>query len=418
MSFYVMLIVLLLIAGVVVALVWQLPTEFRPPKNIPEHKKYISVHEKSSEPDSKELSVVTQSIVPLDSEAALPVMYKDLRAHLQSGIEKIFESSENATDKPAPALLRAQVDERILEEALLNAEGMDQFRTEQIKLQQLLNDPASQLAELSQHITADPVLTAKVLKLSNSAYFGISQKIDSINHALMLLGLQNIKNILYREGLRGLFDARAVRNRAVVARIWRHSNLVCICAQHFSDLFEGMNRGTLFTLGIVHDIGKLILMDRFGKVAKKPSRADDYPLDIFISEEDQLFGVNHAVIGGCILENWKFSDLMVQAVMMHHAPSFMDMQQTQLPWKNQKYVVALFLADQVARMFNNWNEGVANVYPLHASYWGLVDRKKFATKILDINFLNQMRAAEMLALSEHPAANAFNPSPSGKGNNV
>ena len=329
-------------------------------------------------------------------------MFKDLRTHLTKGIEKVFsENVPAAEERPLPRT-REQVNPKVLKEALGYLEGMDQFRTRQFELQKLLNDPRSQLTELSKIITADPLLTTKVLKMANSPYFGLTQKIDSIGHALMILGLQNVKNIMYREGLRGMFDTGPVQNKNEVAKLWRHCNLVCICAQHFHDLFEGLNRGTLFTLGIVHDIGKLMLMNISRKAGQKTATDEEYPLDILIGEEDQLFGINHAVLGGITLENWNFSELMTQAVIMHHTPSFIEAGDNRISPEILKYVLALFLADQVAKLFADWNEGTINVYPLQKSYHDLIDKKKLLNKIIDVNFLNQLQAAEMLAGSEHP----------------
>lgn len=336
-------------------------------------------------------------------------IYKDLRTHLTKGIDKIFSEPASVPRERSTPLTCEQVDKQILSDVLGQLEGMDQFRTRQFELQKLLNDPRSQLTELSRNVTSDPLLTAKVLKMANSSYFGFTQKIDSIGHALMILGLQNVKNIMYREGLRGLFDAGPAHNKAAAAELWRHSNLVCICTQHFHDLFEGLNRGTLFTLGIVHDIGKLILMNLSRKAVKKNGAGAEYPMDIIIGEEDQIFGINHAVIGGYTLEQWNFSELMGQAVAMHHAPSFIEAGDIKASPEILKYVLALFLADQVARLFADWNQQTAYIYPLQKSYHDLIDKKKLINKIIDVNFLNQLQAAQMLATSEYPLSFQKNP---------
>lgn len=346
--------------------------------------------------------VAPPALVPTAPDRDAMGLHKDLRAHMLRGIDKIFDANAPAPEEWSMPRTREQIDPSVLKEALGHLERMNRFRAQQMELQKLLNNPRSQLTDLSKNITSDPVLTAKVLKMANSPYFGFTQKLDSISHALMILGLQNVKNIMYREGLRGMFDAGSMHNKAAVAALWRHSNLVCICTQHFHDLFDGLNRGTLFTLGIVHDIGKLILMDVFQQSGKKDG--GDYPMDILVSEEDQLFAINHTVIGGCALEHWNFSDLMTRSVMMHHAPSFIDFDQIKLPPETLKYVLSLFLADQIVRIFTDWNEETAHIYPLRVSYYPLIDKKKLIHKITDVNFLNQMQAAEMISVAEHPLA--------------
>jgi HD-like signal output (HDOD) protein len=361
----------------------------------------ITVAAKSVSPTSEAARSEPLVFASLAGDPGTSGLHKDLRQYLVKGIDRIFDENASGTDKLSGPLMREQVDPHTLKEALTHLDGMDQFRAQQIRLQKLLNDPAVQMTELSKNITSDPLMTAKVMKMANSSYFGVAQKIDSISHALMILGLQNIKNILYREGLRGMFDTGSAANRHVAATLWRHSNLVCVCAQHFHDLFEGLNRGTLFTLGIVHDIGKLIQLEKFRTLGQAAGLGDEYPMDILIREEDQLFGINHAVIGGCTLEHWNFSELMTQSVLMHHAPSFIEADQVNLSAETLKYTLALFLSDQVARLFTDLHEGSAHIYALQRSYFGLIDKKKLINKITDANFLNQMRAAEMIAVSEH-----------------
>ena len=116
-------------------------------------------------------------------------------------------------------------------------------------------------------------------------------------------------------------------------------------------------------------------------------------MDLLITEEDQLFGINHALIGGCALERWNFSELMILAVNNHHLPSYTDLEHVSLDTEVLRYVLALFLSDQMARLFTNWTGGITRIYPLHESYFALVDRKKLVNKVIDINFINQMLAA-------------------------
>jgi len=410
-----MTIVMLIIAGVIILIAAALAFQtFKKNNSYQENQKAKPSRTKESpRPSSK------GDIVKGDAPVAVTIagyadstdIYKDLRVHLTKGIDKIFsETPPDARTQTAP-LTREQVKPQILANVMSHLEGMDQFRTRQFELQKLLNDPRSQLTELSRNITADPLLTAKVLKMANSSYFGFTQKMDSIGHAMMILGLQNVKNIMYRESLRGLFETGPAHNKAAVAELWRHSNLVCICTQHFHDLFEGLNRGTLFTLGIVHDIGKLILMNLAHMTVKQTGPGEEYPMDILIGEEDQIFGINHAVIGGCTLEQWNFSDLMSFTVAMHHAPSFVEAGDIKASPEMLKYVLALFLADQVARLFADWNQQTAQVYPLLKSYFNLIDKKKLIGKVIDINFLNQLQAAQMLAVSEYPLARPNTPTP-------
>ncbi|HYA13329.1 MAG TPA: HDOD domain-containing protein, partial [Syntrophales bacterium] len=284
--------------------------------------------------------------------------------------------------------------------------NLKHYRSEHIRLQKLINDPALKMSDLSKVILVDPILTAKILKMANSPYFGIPHKINSINHALMILGLQNIMNILYREGLLQLFQAGSPEQEEAVAALWKHSNIVSICASGLCDLFEGLNKGTLFTLGIIHDIGKLIMLGLPQVRKQEASLQGKYPASVSIYDEDQFLGINHAVIGQIALEHWNFSELMIKAVAMHHAPAFASAKALGLDEEQQKYVTIIFIADQVAKLFAGRETGTMQVYPLLSSYHPLIDRNRLINKIMDVNFLAQIREAETIAVFEHKGKSA------------
>ncbi|MEE9912765.1 MAG: HDOD domain-containing protein [Deltaproteobacteria bacterium] len=335
-----------------------------------------------------------------DHEPDFPDAYASLRQFLKKGIDEIFNNGAGAREDSRKPLARREIEPRILDEAVKSIAGLNDFRSEHFRLQKMINDPSVQMTDLTRIILSDPVMTAKILRMANSSYFGVTQKIDSISHALMLLGLQNIKNILYREGLRQLFQTKSATHREAVAALWKHSTLVSICAQHLHDLFGGLNRGTLFTLGIVHDIGKLMILELPQAKGRETDFWGKYPGGILVGEEDQILGVNHAVIGGLALEHWNFSELMTEVVSAHHLPSYIDAGQTGLTDEKIKYVTVLFLADQLAGLFADWSEGIVRAYPLRESYSALLDKNKLINQIQDANFLAQIREAERLAMDE------------------
>ncbi len=326
-------------------------------------------------------------------------IHGELRRFLQMGIDTIFAGKTDFRGDRSIPMTRRDIRPETLNSVVGHITNLKHFRSEHIRLQKLINDPTLKMPELSKVILADPILTAKILKMANSPYFGMPHKINSINHALMILGLQNIMNILYREGLLQLFQASSPEQEEAVAALWRHSNIVSVCASGLHDLFEGLNKGTLFTLGIIHDIGKLIMVGL-------PQARERHSGDLSIYDEDQFLGINHAVIGQIALEHWNFSELMIKSVAMHHAPSYADAKTLGLDDEQQKYVTTLFIADQIAKLFADRDTGAIQIYSLLSSYHHLVDRNKLISKIMDMNFLAQIREAETIAVSEHRGKSA------------
>jgi len=335
-----------------------------------------------------------------EHEIAVPDVYGDLRRIVQQGIEVIFSGQKGGNGSPRMPFMYSQIDPdtlRVIEEHIGN---LKKFRTEHLRLQKFVSDPAIQMSDLAKMILADPVLTAKILRLANSPYFGMQNKIDSISHALMILGLQNIKNILYREGLLQLFPIGSDRQKDALAALWTHSTLTSVCASYLADLFDGLNQGTLFTLGIIHDIGKLVILGMPQVQSFDGEFWDKFPRGLYIQDEDELLGVNHAVIGKMALEQWGFSDVMIHSVAMHHMPAYVPAGSLHPDDEVQKYVTALFLANQIARLFAGGGDFLT---PLADSYRSCVDRNRLLAKVTDTTFLSQIREAAILADSEYPA---------------
>ncbi len=326
-----------------------------------------------------------------------------LRKFMQSGIETVFAPPEDSLDTAIMPLTKKDISPETMKLISSQIAALKNFRAEHIKLQQSINNPSVQMADLSKIIQSDPILAAKILRMANSSYFGMQNKIDSIGHALMILGLQNIKNILYRESMLQMFKASSPKQKEKMAYLWKHASLTSVCASHLYDLLNGLNKGTLFTLGILHDIGKLVVMGLPGAQNQESEFWKKYPCEDSILEEDKVLGVNHAVIGQIILEQWNFSELMTNSIGMHHAPSFLNMDDLGLSGEQRDYATVLFLANQVARLFTGRITGDVRVSSLPASYHKLIDKNRFINKIMDASFLAQMLAAETLVESEYQA---------------
>lgn len=367
--------------------------------SLPDSVPVPSAEKKSSA--EAELDAISNPAMPLpDNEKDYSDANTSLRQFLKKGIDRIFDEGALDRQDNGRPLSRRDIDPRIVADTMAYISGLSQFRTEHFRLQKMIDDPSIQMTDLTKIILSDPVMTAKILRMANSSYFGLAQKIDSISHALMLLGLQNIKNILYREGLRQLFQSKSAKHQEAVATLWKHSTLASICAQSLHSLFGGLNRGTLFTLGIVHDIGKLMILELPKVKGMETDLWGQYPGGILIGEEDKILGVNHAVIGGLALEHWNFSELMVDVVQAHHLPPYVEANETGLSDEKLKYVTVLFLADQLAGLFADWSEGVVRPYSLGKSYSARIDKNKLMSQIQDVNFLAQIREAERLAMDE------------------
>lgn len=184
----------------------------------------------------------------------------------------------------------------------------------------LLQNPESTAHEIGEAISQDQALATKVLRTANSAFYGFPRKITTINYAIVVLGLNNIKNIVLSAAIIGSFSTS--KNDAVFNRqsFWKHSLACGIIAKKLSIHLGMKNNEEVFMWGLLHDFGKVILDNFFHEEfvqAVELSRSRKIPLK---DAEVEIFGFNHAGVGALLLKRWAMPLSLVNAVEFHHNP--------------------------------------------------------------------------------------------------
>lgn len=187
------------------------------------------------------------------------------------------------------------------------------------KLLVMLDDPNTTAAQIEGVLRYDPGLTANILKLTNSAYFGIPYKISSVRQAIALLGWKKVFKLVMTSVMRAIADKPVSGYDLPAGELWRHSIAVTVAAEGLARELDLGVMEELFTAALLHDVGKLVL-GTFVKdqlPAIEALAAEGMP---FEAAEQQVLGTDHAQIGARILKNWSFPDSVVQAVRFHHNP--------------------------------------------------------------------------------------------------
>ncbi len=192
------------------------------------------------------------------------------------------------------------------------------------RLQEYLDDPEVNFNQLARVIECDPGLTANVLQLANSAYFGWQGGIGSVRDAISRLGTKRIFQMvlcmsvapLVRKPIRG-YDLDA-------GQLWEHSVAVAICAEKIAAGRRPTCQPNAFTAGLLHDVGK-VLLGTFVEVDDEPIK-ELVALDhlTFNEAERMVLGVDHAEVGAHLLERWNLPEEVVTAARWHHEPSRAD----------------------------------------------------------------------------------------------
>jgi len=187
------------------------------------------------------------------------------------------------------------------------------------KLRALLNKVDVPLTEIEEILRHDPGLATNVLRLANSAFFGLSTKVGSLKQAVMLLGVKRFAQIAVSACMSKSMEKAVEGYDLSPGELWLHSIAVSNTAEALAKNRKIVETDDVFTPALVHDMGKLVLgkfvKEELQKIESITSNA--VPLDV---AEHMALGTDHAEIGALILAKWSFPIDIVNAVRWHHNP--------------------------------------------------------------------------------------------------
>jgi len=186
-----------------------------------------------------------------------------------------------------------------------------------LKLIKICNREESTIRDISQIINKDPSLSAKVIKMINSTYYGLPRRVTSIDQALALLGTDSIKNISICASVNQAFSH--VKNNAVfdLKVFWKHSLMCATMAQLIAKKTSYPSPDEAFLSGLLHDIGKLVLLVNFSKEYSDILKSSKDQSELILAGEAQ-HGATHCEIGAWLINRWNLQSFMADAVLYHH----------------------------------------------------------------------------------------------------
>ncbi len=188
-----------------------------------------------------------------------------------------------------------------------------------IKVSQLVNDERSTMHDFEEIIKLDPVLVTRLLRLVNSPYFGLVQKVESITKAVVFCGMKQLRNLVAVEALRQMFhggDEQFSREK-----LWLHSATVAILAEMIAKRIFGFAAEDIFLAGIVHDIGLVAEDQVAGEALRKAAKAVQQGKGELIQCEQEAIGTDHCEVGVTLARDWKLPDEVLKAIKYHHDSS-------------------------------------------------------------------------------------------------
>jgi len=189
-----------------------------------------------------------------------------------------------------------------------------------VKLKQYLSDPDVSFDELAKVIEFDPGLTANLLQLANSAYFGWSGRIKTVKEAISRLGTNRIFQMVLCMSVAPLVRKPVKGYDMESDGLWKHSIATAICAEQLAKNLNISNSEEAFTAGLLHDMGK-ILLGTFVEIDDEPIKNLVATEGLSFNEaERQVLGIDHAEAAAELLQYWKLPENVVAAARWHHSP--------------------------------------------------------------------------------------------------
>ncbi|MGH2633491.1 MAG: HDOD domain-containing protein [Tepidiformaceae bacterium] len=182
----------------------------------------------------------------------------------------------------------------------------------------LAEDERSAAMDLATVISSDQALTAKLLKLSNSAYYGYARRIGNVREAVILLGMRTVRSVAISSGIIDAFTVVSRDNKFDLDLFWAHSVTVGLVAEVIARETRIARPEDAFTAGVLHDVGKLAMM------LCEPAAFSEV-VDLVTAEgmryhdaELAVYGIGHEHVGSRLAQRWKFPDPLVDAIRWHH----------------------------------------------------------------------------------------------------
>lgn len=190
-----------------------------------------------------------------------------------------------------------------------------------IRINELVDDPGSSAEDIGRAVSQDAGLTAQLLRLANSAMFGMSRQVETVGRAVAVLGTRQVRDLTL-----GITAARAfagIPNDLVsMGSFWHHSVLAAVAARHVAEHSRRGRPESAFVAGLLHDVGQLVLFN------KRPSESREALLmtidapgepDLHLCERS-ILGFDHAAVGGALARKWRLPVSLQECIEFHHEP--------------------------------------------------------------------------------------------------
>jgi len=205
-----------------------------------------------------------------------------------------------------------------IEKIIQNADDLPTLPVVYMKLNSLIHSSNASVNMMSKIISEDPVISSKVLKIVNSAFYGFQKKIGDLQRAIVILGINQIKSLVLLSSMVNLFDKFKSKDFFDMEKFWAHSIACAVASRVIAENASIKEPENVFTGGLLHDIGKLIhalyLHDDFKRVIESVNETSRPMYEL----ENEIFGFDHSQTGRTLAAKWEFPEDVRNMISHHH----------------------------------------------------------------------------------------------------
>ena len=229
-----------------------------------------------------------------------------------------------------------------------------------VEIEAVLNNPTSTLADLGEVIEKDPALTARLLRLGNSSFFGFPNRLETVSEAVSLIGIQQVQDLILASSVVEVFEGISAEV-VNMESFWKHSLACGIAARCLAIARHTPKAEKFFVAGLLHDLGRLVLYSRAPDKAMEVFQFYQSGRMLLREAEAKVLDFDHAQLGDAMMRAWQYPPNLVHAVAYHHNPMSAGVYQLESS--------LIHLADYLVHAMDMGNSGEKFVPPLNAKAW-------------------------------------------------
>lgn len=189
------------------------------------------------------------------------------------------------------------------------------------RIVEVVEDPRATARTVHDVVHCDPALATKILKVVNSAFYGLPSQVASLERAILMLGLNSVKNLALAASVSSLIQDAQITPEFHARDVWRHSVAVGVSARLLAGASKAVPADEAFVAGLTHDIGLIVMQQVLpAKLREVALRCQAAPQN-YCAAEIELIGADHQAFGGALAAKWKFPPALRHAINYHHEPS-------------------------------------------------------------------------------------------------